>query len=526
MPYPYKSIRDWVNEEEQLGNVLRIKTPTKCGDYNNIVDIGNNIPGKIPETETRAVVRYLHSLRGKPIGIFENPVNNRPDIPVIVNIWPSRERTYRGMGLKDNNELAKKLESAQANRIKPVVVSKEKALCKEVIITEEKVDLRKDIPRCWVEFNRLLWSGCNGTVIIYDPETRTHNLGKLRAGQFEWEDSDPNKPCPEEKVKNHMFATVIWSGHAQSDTGRFYAEHRSKNQPMPGAYAFLTPTDINFIGAMRGLQWPENGDEYDIVGGFRGEPVEVVESETIPGLMVPAQAEWIVEGEFLPEDMTTPPFAEDVYTGYMMGGMRWVVFKVKCITHRKKPWWESSFSSSGLHGHEGTHAALNVTTHEADTINYLRRLGFKVKDAVVTSAERGVQVIQMEVDGADKPRAGYGLLAAMALLSRIRPQATPKYTIVVGPDIDPYDLTDVMWALATRSMPVSDSILIEKGTPSELDPGSYALSGTQRYYGTMNEHILIDALIKVPERYEEYPPRSDPAEWEKEAIERIKKKLG
>lgn len=40
MPYPYKDIRQWLSEEEELGNVLRISTPIKCGDYGNLVDIG------------------------------------------------------------------------------------------------------------------------------------------------------------------------------------------------------------------------------------------------------------------------------------------------------------------------------------------------------------------------------------------------------------------------------------------------------------------------------------------------------
>jgi hypothetical protein len=48
VPYPYKSIREWFADEEKLGNVVRIDTPIKCGDYSNLVDIGfadyNNVP--------------------------------------------------------------------------------------------------------------------------------------------------------------------------------------------------------------------------------------------------------------------------------------------------------------------------------------------------------------------------------------------------------------------------------------------------------------------------------------------------
>ncbi|MCK5423297.1 MAG: hypothetical protein KAJ08_14085, partial [Deltaproteobacteria bacterium] len=105
MSYPYKTFREWFDEEERLGNVIRIKTPIKCGDYNNIVDIGNCITGKQPETEMRAISRYLHSLPGKPIGIIENPVDNCPEIPVVVNPWPTRERVLRGIGLRNKDEL-------------------------------------------------------------------------------------------------------------------------------------------------------------------------------------------------------------------------------------------------------------------------------------------------------------------------------------------------------------------------------------------------------------------------------------
>jgi len=75
-----------------------------------------------------------------------------------------------------------------------VTVAKEKAPCKQVIIPEDKIDLTKDIPRVWVEFNKLCFAGCNGTMIIYDPESGTHNLSKTRLGVFGWDNGDPNQP--------------------------------------------------------------------------------------------------------------------------------------------------------------------------------------------------------------------------------------------------------------------------------------------------------------------------------------------
>ena len=138
MPYPYRNIRDWLADEEKLGNVVHIKKPIKCGDYNNIVDLGNDVPGKQPETWIRATNRYLHSLPGKPIGIVENPVNNRPDIPLVLNPWPSRERALRGLGVQTKEEFCQKLEKLKEVRVKPTIVNKKDAPCKENIISEKE----------------------------------------------------------------------------------------------------------------------------------------------------------------------------------------------------------------------------------------------------------------------------------------------------------------------------------------------------------------------------------------------------
>jgi len=523
MPYPYKTVRQWILEEEKLGNVLRVKTPIKCGDYNNIVDIGHGIPGKIPETEVRAFARYLHSLPGKPIGIIENPVDNRPDIPVVINPWPTRERTLRGLGLNNNSELTSKIVDIPKNRIKPITVAKKQAPCKQVIIPKDKVDLRKDIPRVWVEFNQWLWTACNGTIIIRDPETGAHSLGKLRFGPFEWKDANPETPFPEERVKNSGVATMARGGPRPSNTGDRYLKYRAQGKPMPAAYIFGVPTDVHILAAVKSLNWPQSGDEYEALGGWRREPVEIVESETIPGLMVPAHAEWILEGEFMPEDEVMPPYGEDQFIGYMIGGMVWPVFRVKCITHQKNPWWTATtFSSSGLHGHEGTHSALATVETEADALRFLRSLGFKVKD-VCCMAGPMMTIIQLEVDGMAKPYPHYGQKVAMALQTYIS-WATSPYIIVVGPDIDPFDPIDVMWAIAMRTDGTLDTVAIKQGLP-----GVATILGKRRDQQrppTTGGQVIIDATIPVPERYDSWQPRCEPPDWERAAIEQMKAKIG
>ena len=527
MPYPWRSFREWVFEEEKLGNVVRAKKPMKAGDYNNLVDIGNGIPGKIPETDLRAFSRYLHTLPGMPIGIVEKPINNRPDIPIVINPWPNRERMLRSAGCENNKEkLAEKFSNFKdpSKKIKSEIVSKGKAPCKEVIIREPDIDLTTCIPRCWVEFNQLCWSPCNDVYAVYDPETKTHNLGCWRTGVCDWENADPTKPMSEERRKKYMYTTLIYMGTTRSDGGAFFQDrYRSKGKSMPCAFSFGLPGDFHIVAASTtsAMHWPEDGDEYEALGGFRGEPIELVESETIPDLMVPAHAEWVVEGEFEPEDFLVPEYGEDIASGYMFGGDSCPFFRVKCITHRKDPWWTFTWSDQGR-SHEGPHTGL-FRPYEVEVLNHIRRAGYEVKDVGMTT-EMATMIVQLPFDGADKPWPNYGKVVGMSAYSNRTKHLgyQTKYVIVVGPDINIDDFKDVFWALNNRVMPVSDSIMIEKGNCEWGDPGGFPGPLGWKTYG---EQMIIDATIKVPERYDSYPPVCCPREWEDNAIERMKKEL-
>src|SRR5260370_12781414 len=76
-------------------------------------------------------------------------------------------------------------------------------------------------------------------------------------------------------------------------------------------------------------------DELAIVGGIRGQAVEMVKCETVD-LEVPATAEIVIEGE-IPTDYLEQegPFGE--FTGFMAGGRNSPRVHVKIITHPNKP---------------------------------------------------------------------------------------------------------------------------------------------------------------------------------------------
>jgi len=539
MSFPWKSFREWLADEEKLGEVLRIKDPIKCGDPNSIVDavppevreeqmrVINcpGAPGKIFESEVRATFCYLHTLPKSPIGIIEKPINNRPDVPVIINPFATRERSLRMCGVKDKEELCQKLSGLKNNLIPPAKIDKKDAPVKEVVIPETEVDLYKDTPRNWLEFENVPWSPCGGgQFIIYDPETNTHDLGYWRAGFMEWDNGDPIKPLPEERRKKCMTGVMIYEGPIASDGGIYFREnYRKFNKPMPAAFAMCCDPGIIATATVRsGLVWPQDGiDEYAVAGGWNRMPIEVVESETIPGMMVPAHAEYVIEGEFLCENFQSPKYSQGVFQGHMTGEEIVPIFRIKCITHRKNPLWMTSWSSSGS-DHESPHAAFANLFFETETLNYLRRNDYQVKDIVSYDLE--TIVVQSSIDGAEKiPHYGKSLLSAVYACPHRYIGNSNKFYIAVGPDINPYDLRDVIWALGTRCQPVSDSIVIEKGLCAWGDPSGLPGPLGWRAYG---EQMMFDALIKVPERRTEWDPRTEPVSWERKAVQRMKGKLG
>ena len=72
----------------------------------------------------------------------------------------------------------------------------------------------------------------------------------------------------------------------------------------------------------------------------------------------------------------------------------------------------------------------------------------------------------------------------------------------VGPDVDPYDMDSVEWAIASRVQPYSDVIINRSGQAFVLDPSApKAAQGVP----VQSEQMGIDATIKVPERFDDYP---------------------
>ena len=97
---------------------------------------------------------------------------------------------------------------------------------------------------------------------------------------------------------------------------------------------------------------------------------------------------------------------------------------------------------------------------------------------------------------------------------------TAKIAVVVGPDVNPYDLNEVEWAILTRVQPHSDTIINKSGQAFLMDPS--APKDSTHGIALQSAPMRIDATFKVFERFHSYPEYSNA---DPEAVSAIAAKL-
>ena len=148
-------------------------------------------------------------------------------------------------------------------------------------------------------------------VITKDPDTGALNTGCYRLTQL-WNASHPHGDVYSEDEQKKCLSIFSFWNPPGNDVGIHWAKAQEMNQPLEVAIACVVDPVIQVAAA---TSIPFGLDEMDFAGGLRGAPVDVVDCETID-IAVPAKAEWILEGTFLPErDVAIGPHSNPV--GYL-----------------------------------------------------------------------------------------------------------------------------------------------------------------------------------------------------------------
>ncbi len=375
---------------------------------------------------TALVVKLEREAKRRPVLICERVQGTK--FPVLTNLHASRSRLALAMGAAPEDMLMTYLR-AMDTPIPPRVVTS--GPCKDVVLTGDRVNLY-ELPQI------LHHEGDAGPYVTAaisfakDPSSETWNCAYNRL-----------------MIKGRDTTSIHLT--AGKHLWEFQRIAESRGQALPVAFAIGVHPAIA-LGALAIGSIDE--DERAIMGALLGEPLELVKCET-SGVLVPAHAEMIIEGEILPGARTPEgPFGE--FTGYSLGERDREVFKVKAITHRAGAFFQD-IAVAHL-----DHMLLSTIPMEANLYRAVRAMVPSVKAVRVPGPFTCYVSIEQRLPGQAKN----------AILAVLGADMYMKRVVVVDQDVDIFDDRQVTWALATRCQPDRDITIITHARGSDLDPST------------------------------------------------------
>jgi len=275
--------------------------------------------------------------------------------------------------------------------------------------------------------------------------------------------------------RNHVGLDMIPGKHGAIQ----YDKHMKAGKPFPVAIV-IGCDPLGYL--ISGIEVPFGMCEYNYIGSIIGEPVQVVRGE-LTGLPIPAAAEIVLEGWCHPGDRRKEgPFGE--FHGYYPGkeGDAPVV-TIEKVYYRNDPIIVGSPPAKPPNDYSYSKAVMR------SALLFDALLAAGVPDVASVWAHEIGGARMFNVVAIRQRYAGHARQAALILNQCGVGAYMSRYTIVVDEDIDPSNLQEVMWAVATRSDPEVDIDIIKRGMGSKNDPMFVAYRSDAPY----NSKAIIDA---------------------------------
>jgi 2,5-furandicarboxylate decarboxylase 1 len=203
---------------------------------------------------------------------------------------------------------------------------------------------------------------------------------------------------------------------------------------------------------------PIDADELEIAGALHRQPLSVVKCTTCE-LRVPAEAEIVIEGRFLP-GVREPegPFGE--FPQYYGERAERHVMEIDAVTHRKDAIFHT-IVGGGLE-----HLLLGAIPREATLLAHLQRSFPNVRDVHLSQGGVCRYHLYVQIHKRQEGEAKNIMLGAFAGHYDV------KHVVVVDEDVDIHDPSEVEWAVATRFQADRDLVIVPESQGSKLDPST------------------------------------------------------
>ena len=474
----FNDLREYIEQVKGLGEYRLIEG----ADWDVEVGLISELAVNIPE---------------HPLVLYDKIKGYKPGYRIVTNILDSYKRLALTWGLP--LDIDKPMDLVRAYRdklregIKPIPPEEvATGPIQENVHVGDEVDLFEfPVPK-WHELDGGRYIGTGHAVITKDPDTGYINLGTYRTQAH-----DRNTATFHTTPARHgeLIARKYWK----------------KGLACPVAIVCgMDP--LIWSASITELPWGMS--EYDYAGWIRNEPIKVVRGE-ITGLPIPATGEIALEGEIIsPEIETRMEGTFGEWEGYYGGGMRPdPVIKVQSILHRNDPILNGA---PPLVGPFDLQMGMPLT-RSAILWDILDRSIQGIKGVWFIPDGR---VGAMPVISIQQQYPGHAKQAALLAAGNYVASRLTRFIIIVDDDVDPSNISEVLWAISMRCDPETQIDIISGRQGMRSDP---RLPPDKKKRG---DQLISTAFIYACKPYswiDEFPPsvKSSP-----EVLEKVKEKWG
>jgi 4-hydroxy-3-polyprenylbenzoate decarboxylase len=475
---PIQDLREWLDRVEAIDELLRVDQP-------------------VDRDEEMSAISYLVAKqKPSPAVLFDTPRGFEDSAIKARLLWnilgPSLKRvalTLEEPAETGTVELIRRVKDKLKRRLPPREVQAGEAPLFENTLTGDAIDLDLlPIPRHWpLDGGR--YAGTGDAVFTRDPDSGYQNIGTYRMMQ-QGKRQVGLYLSPGKDARLHI--TRAWQ----------------QGKPIEVAAAWGIDPLFMLVGSQT---FPKNVSEYEFAGGIKGEPIPVVRGKTTD-LLLPANAEIVIEGVIRPNSVKSEgPFGEfPGYYGRPEAGCPLV--DVTAVHFRSRPILTNALMADYPSCEQSGFFSVIRSAKIWDDFDKLGIPGIAgVYSHPAAAGGFGMTVISLE-----QRYAGHAA-QALALAAQCPGGAYyTKWIIAVDEDIDPTDMDQVIWAMASRCNPIDDIDILRNTWSTWLDPtqnppekrpyGSKALINAckeHRYLPTFSKRTTLrkEVYDKVADRW-------------------------
>jgi len=431
------------------------------------------VDGVDPELEMGALYELSLEHEFPPVLLFDNIKGYPSGRRVLMNVRTSHLLSD-GRGIEAVQAYRqRKRDSVRTTALPPEEVETG-PVCQNVLTGDDVNVLAFPTPK-WHELDGGAYIGTECMVITKDPDSDWVNAGTYRA-----------------QVQDERTISVFIEPGKHGRVIR--QKYWDRGEPCP---MVLTVGQSPMLSRLAGSGSQYGESEFATAGGRLGRPIQVVRGK-ITGLPFPADTEIAFEGYMHPPEVEARPegpFGE--WPGYYASHSRpEPVLRVEAVYHRDNPIITGQPPAKPTYpGRQGGNVATAAAIWDA-----LEAAGVPEVKGVWKLQGGGARFIT--VVSIRQQHAGHAKMAGLVATGCGPAAYLGRMTVVVDDDIDITNPVEVLWAMATRWDPKTQTDIVDGCWTGHIDP---ALDPAKREAGDITNSRIIIYAVRPYHWREEFP---------------------